>query len=734
MSQLESYNTDPLHPILIVLHHDGDNYGGGTDSYYGSNFDNFVSWLNANSNRFVCTTIQDYLDQFPPVSDDVIHVEAGSWSGAGSDPEFLKWNGDPVNGYSPDHNSWSVITAAANIIHTAEQINPASANTQSAWDDLMTGETSDYWYWDGTDDWDSKPTRASNMATSKAMTVVNSGTDLTPPSIYHPQREPYNPGATEWGIAMSSDFTVWTYVYDVSGLDSVKLKYRTDKDGINPVTGNQNETYAGGDEVNSWQELPMTATTIASATTLQPTYKADYYGAQIKGLKGVLVDYYVEATDKKGNVARSFISHVYVGTGSSTGGSTTNVSWTPVNPTTANTILITCKNATYATKLHWGVNGVSGTWQTPDITYQPTGTTAVTGAVETPFVLADSLWQVTIGPFNNAVQPVTSINFVINYGSNTWDNNNGNNYLIPVTAVATNNPVGRNIVKTLVANQSYTFATSDFGFNSSIQNTFNGIQIVSLPGTGTLKAGTTSVIIGQLINDITQLTFTAAGTTASFTFKIVDSAGLISDATYTATFTVGNTTATGITVAFKKPTDWSTSGVSIYAWTGTNTAVAGVWPGTAMTDNGNGWYAYTFDSSITNVNAIFSKNGSPQTVDITGITQSICYQQSGLSGTELTVVSVNCPATGISEQETVLKALVYPQPADNYFTVKLPDNIDAGNYRLSILDISGRDVRQKIFNGKQITVERGNLKTGLYIIHVMSENSGKEFSAKLSVE
>ncbi len=36
MSQLESYNTDSSHPLLVVLHHDGDNYGGGTDSYYGS--------------------------------------------------------------------------------------------------------------------------------------------------------------------------------------------------------------------------------------------------------------------------------------------------------------------------------------------------------------------------------------------------------------------------------------------------------------------------------------------------------------------------------------------------------------------------------------------------------------------------------------------------------------------------------------------------------------------------
>jgi hypothetical protein len=66
ISQLESSNSDPNHPILVVLHHDGDNYGGGTDSYYGSNFQNFVNWVKSNPTRFVCTTIQDYFSSSLP--------------------------------------------------------------------------------------------------------------------------------------------------------------------------------------------------------------------------------------------------------------------------------------------------------------------------------------------------------------------------------------------------------------------------------------------------------------------------------------------------------------------------------------------------------------------------------------------------------------------------------------------------------------------------------------------
>ena len=274
-----------------------------------TNFQNFVQWLQDNPTRFECTTVQDYLDRFPPEDDDIIHVEAGSWWGAGADPEFLKWNGDKgdykgaTGPYSPDHNSWGIITAASNIVRTASAIAPDNANVAKAWDALMTGETSCYWYWDGTEEWDSKPATAANIAANLVSDIIASGSDKIGPSIYHPQREPYNPGATEWKIAQPSDFTVWSYVYDFSGLESVKLKYRIDKDGINPLDSNQNETYEGGSEVGPWQEIEMTPSKIESITNPKPIYKADEYSAKIEGLKGVLVDYYIEATTRKATSA-----------------------------------------------------------------------------------------------------------------------------------------------------------------------------------------------------------------------------------------------------------------------------------------------------------------------------------------------------------------------------------------------------------------------------------------------
>jgi hypothetical protein len=442
MSQLEQFNTDPDHPMLIVLHHDGDNFGGGSEGYYGGNFQNFVNWLQANPTRFVGTTIQDYLDQYPPDPNDVIKVESGSWSGADNgDPEFLKWNGDPrSDGYSYDRNSWGIITAAKNVVYTADNINSNSADVQDAWKFLMVSQSSDYWYWDGSANgvWDSNPARGANQAVNKALPVAQSGADSVPPTIYLPQREPYNPGGNEWEIVQPSDFEIWTYVYDISGLQSVKLYYRTSV-GDDHTISNDNYTYAGGPAVNSWNVIDMTGTDYPSETDPLPVVKATLYSGDINGIKSKLVDYYVEATDNNNNVGKSPIQHVWVGNGQGSGGGIGNsaISWVPENPTIADQITITITNASQGAKLHWGVNPVGSTWQTPDNSYWVNGSELfnnVGPAIESSFNgPTDNNLTITIGPFNSNEQTVTSLAFVIHYDDNTWDNNGGQDYSITLT-------------------------------------------------------------------------------------------------------------------------------------------------------------------------------------------------------------------------------------------------------------------------------------------------------------
>lgn len=52
-------------------------------------------------------------------------------------------------------------------------------------------------------------------------------------------------------VEPNSDFWVWTYAYDVSGITNVSLLVRVD--GTNPPTGDQFKTYAGGPLTGAWQ-------------------------------------------------------------------------------------------------------------------------------------------------------------------------------------------------------------------------------------------------------------------------------------------------------------------------------------------------------------------------------------------------------------------------------------------------------------------------------------------------
>lgn len=410
ISQLEEYNTDPKRPLLIVLHHDGDNFGGGSWGYYHDNFRRFVDWVRSNPERFVCTTVQDYLDKFPPPADETIHVESGSWAGADNgDPEFLKWNGDcdPKTGYSPDRNSWGIMTAAKNFVLTAESVAPDSPATKEAWRYMLVSQTSCYEYWDGTEMWDSHPARAANRAVALAREALDAAggfEDKTPPTIYKPQREPYNPGGIEWGDRpMPSDFTVWTCVYDMSGLNAVELQYA--------------EVSRGGAPVAAWKKAVMTGKDIPSQTNPKPSVKALEYSYKIAGKKNTTYAYRVAASDKHGNESYSPVNYVFVGAAEPP--EPEKPCWTPQNPGPADQIII---SAPKSAKLHWGING----WKMPPESIWPAGTEKWPDgkSVETVMTPAGDgkTYSVRLGPFPAGAggSAVGSIDFVFHYSDGSW--------------------------------------------------------------------------------------------------------------------------------------------------------------------------------------------------------------------------------------------------------------------------------------------------------------------------
>ncbi len=351
-NHIKPYSTNSQ-PSIVLLAHDGDNAWGGGDSYYQESVPGFAN--EAASKGYDPTTIQQFLNSYPVPENDIVKVEDGSWVNAANDwghPQFINWlwplyntsdyRFDP-NGWTEDARNWAVITAAENYVITAEDnssgvdiakiIDPSlgASSVEKAWHFFLPSLTSGYMYYGKSIDMEVKQTLAGNIAIDHAMDALGGSvtTDTTPPSVFIPQRFPYNPGGKGFGpiyayqeVQNSSDFHIWTFAYDVSGLASVVLKYRTDNDGQNPIADTSNETYVGGEGVSSWTTISMDQKQFPKGNITQdpeidffiePTSIADLCYAEIRGLSNVLVDYYVEATDTKGNVFKTPIQHVYVG-------------------------------------------------------------------------------------------------------------------------------------------------------------------------------------------------------------------------------------------------------------------------------------------------------------------------------------------------------------------------------------------------------------------------------------
>lgn len=340
-------------PPLVLFAHDGDNAWGGGSSYYNESVTGF-SHAAANLG-YVPTTIPQYLINHPISDTEVVHVEDGAWVNADGDfghPQFVNWlwpfydsnyKFNP-NGWTEDMMNQAITTAGENHAIMAEQlegsnlrmseiVSPTSAISpaEKAWHFLMASYDSGNAYYGLAEDFEIKTTLGVNRCVQFAKPTLDAhpGVDNTKPSVFIPQRWPYNPGEKGYGTPYgykeflnSADFTVYTFAYDVSGVQKSELKYRIDTDGKNNLSSNHNETYAGGSEVGTWVTLPMTERifpkgNITSNTQanlyMLPTVIANQYYAEVAGISEKLLDYYVEVTDNNGNITKSKIQHVWVG-------------------------------------------------------------------------------------------------------------------------------------------------------------------------------------------------------------------------------------------------------------------------------------------------------------------------------------------------------------------------------------------------------------------------------------
>ena len=457
---------DPAKPMLVLFAHDGDNAWQGGYSYYHENVTQFSHA--ADRKGYEPTTVAEYLADHPVAEDDVVHVEDGGWVNADGDfgsPQFINWNWplvnssgqfDVANGWAEDERNWAVLTAAVNRVLTAEQYagapdiarvvdprQPGTTRVEKAWHHLLAGHESGYMYYGAALDMEVKASLAANSAIRFADSVLaGGGTDLTPPTVWLPQRLPWNPGGkgggSLWrypggaGASMSQDFWVWTFVSDVSGVDTVRFRYRLSADTTRRQPSAENRTYAGGSGVGPWQVMGMTRRAFPAGNYLNdpninffvmPLAIADEYYVQVTGLKNVLADYYVEAVDDLGNVKRTAIQHVWVGdSGTGGGGGGSGVTWEPTSPVAGGTLTIHYDNAargvlppgTNPVLTHIGHSGWTGILNPdPSMTWNATS----------------SKWDYTYSIPSTA----TAVDFVFTNGSGAWDNNGGADWHVAVT-------------------------------------------------------------------------------------------------------------------------------------------------------------------------------------------------------------------------------------------------------------------------------------------------------------
>ena len=389
-TSIAPYANDSSRPVIVMPSTDGDNaWGGGYSSWMEAVPQLFSESAGAG---YQITAVQDFVNAHGAAA-PVVHVEDGAWIFPESDygsPYFLKWIEPPLNptnlascypgtkvdletpGFALKFWSWAPVIAGANWCETAEQIfKDAGGSVQAwkiqapydwdgtytspniverAWHIYLGGLDSGFNYYGGLGNDDEVK---QSLATRRAIEMLQSymstnlANDHTAPTVFKPQRFPWNPGAYTFGWfnslsggtnaaylkKMPSDFYVWTHAYDVSGITNIVLKVRKDYDGVNSLSNNHNELYDGGSDVDVWTSIPMTKRTLPStqaalnaaannsqidyfSAALSPSI-ADYYFAKITdatlpGFRNRLLDYYIEAADGRGNVSRSDIQHVYV--------------------------------------------------------------------------------------------------------------------------------------------------------------------------------------------------------------------------------------------------------------------------------------------------------------------------------------------------------------------------------------------------------------------------------------
>ncbi|GAB4335097.1 MAG: hypothetical protein OHK0038_12580 [Flammeovirgaceae bacterium] len=155
---------------------------------------------------------------------------------------------------------------------------------------------------------------------------------------------------------------------------------------------------------------------------------------------------------------------------------------------------------------------------------------------------------------------------------------------------------------------------------SPVGGTFTGTVNLTLSatdnnGTPTIyytTDGTTPTTSSASASGNKALTISTTTTIKAFARDAAGNSSVVATQVYT--INVSN----GITVYFKRPSTWTTT-PKIHHWNAlpAGSLAATTWPGVNMTADANGWWKFTFPSTVTSTSLLFHNGSGSQTADLT---------------------------------------------------------------------------------------------------------------------
>lgn len=141
------------------------------------------------------------------------------------------------------------------------------------------------------------------------------------------------------------------------------------------------------------------------------------------------------------------------------------------------------------------------------------------------------------------------------------------------------------------------------------------------------------------------------------------------------------------------------------------------------------------DGSLPDINFMQIRPGNSKLIDAGTVVEGIlfcdskpdlgCFETGMFSGTEKTLDETSGNTGSIS---------IYPQPASERFTIRVNGMQKGNRYKMRIVSLNGKEMFRKIFDTDIINIERRNMGSGIYIVHILNEVSGQIFTSKLIIK